>query len=784
MIWFFSWLLVVEAIGAGTLPLAMRLFRRLPDRGVVLAKPLGILLIGYFCWILGVLGILRFQQATALVVLVVMAAGCWVLWGKETLKQLSGLGMVVVASEAVFLLGLVGAALIRAHNPDISGTEKPMDFAILNALYRTDTLPAEDPWMSGHSISYYYFGYLLLALVSKLSAVPAAVGYNLGVSLVYALLLAGSFSLAFNILTSIGRGWSLSRRLLGALVAPIVIGVMGNLEVGLEVLAARGYSNDAFWRLVAIKGLAPATQPDGWLPTSFWWWWRASRIIPTIKPDGITEFPYFSFILGDLHPHFIALPWALLTVGLALAAILNRVADRQNTLFDWTGRVTVAIALGFLLVGNSWDFPSYTALFWLGALVPLGSEDWKLRAVLPRLKELALISLLSVLLYAPFFLGFASQTKGIGLSSDRTPLVSLLIIFGPVLFAIAAFAAWQGWSATAVQARSQSSSRLLPAFGGLLIASSLLLGSAALLVGILVLAIAAYRKVQTDATERNSHLAATVFVLTLAALGLILVTVPEFVFLVDLFGTRMNTVFKFQYEAWLLLGLAASVGTVCMAGKLKPAVLRWAILTPPVLLVAVGLLYPWAATVSKTQDYRAQPTLDGAAFYQSVRPDDFAAIQWLSSSAQGRPVVLEATGGEYSEYARVSTFSGLPSVLGWAGHEVQWRGRGEEPQQRTQDIDAIYSTADRTTVSALLAKYRVRYVFVGSLEVEKYGPGVAGRFSGILEPVFRQGAVTVYRVPAQSGTGTSDDILGLTGTPKTWGVDRILAMLWRSEARG
>lgn len=109
--------------------------------------------------------------------------------------------------------------------------------------------------------------------------------------------------------------------------------------------------------------------------------------------------------------------------------------------------------------------------------------------------------------------------------------------------------------------------------------------------------------------------------------------------------------------------------------------------------------------------------------------------------------MLEATGGDYSEYARVSTFSGLPSVLGWGGHELQWRGRGEEPQRRTQDIDAIYEGADPAALRGLLDRYKVQYVFVGSLEVERYGPPVLDRFDRVLELVHRQGRVSIYRVP-------------------------------------
>jgi uncharacterized membrane protein len=811
VIWFLLYLVAVELMGLALLPLAVRLFRPLADRGVLFAKPLGILLIGYSCWLLGTLGMLRSQQATIALLVVLAGAASWLTWGRECLSWLRGHARVVVAMEMVFLLSFAAAALVRAYNPEISGTEKPMDFAILNALYRTEQFPAADPWMSGFSISYYYFGYLLLALVAKFAGVPAAAGYNLAVALVFALLLAGCYSVTFNLFSGLRSGWSLTRRLLLALVAPLMIGLMGNLEIGFEVLAARGIGDSAFWNWVGVKGIQPAVDSQGWLPTAHWWWWRASRVVPTIKPDGITEFPYFSFILGDLHPHFTALPWGLLALSLSLSALLGRGARWTGRLLtrtggrdagdaagedgnhpdpetaatdyeteavladlgaeaparvaggsqasatatkgwvreEWLEIVLPALALGFLMVGNSWDFPTYTGLFWLSVLVPIGAEDWKRPVLLAKVKKLLLTSVLSLVLYAPFFPGFSSQTKGIGLSTDKTPWISMMILFGTFLVVQAVFLLWKNWPATGDRPAAESAT-LWAIWGvgaGLLVLSPLL-GSGALILGFVVLAGGLARRWLSAGEKVNGReAAARRFMALLLVASFLLIVGPEFVFIVDLFGTRMNTVFKFQYQAWLLLGVGSAVALGWVATELRPALLRWAAVICTALLVGVGLLYPLTSTPSKAEEFRGSPTLDGAVFYQNVRPDDYEAIQWLARTSVGRPVVLEATGGDYSEYARVSTFSGLPSVLGWGGHEVQWRGRGEESQRRTADIDSIYQGADRAAIRGILDRYAVQYVFVGSLEFDKYGPAVANRFDGVLEPVHRQGRVTVYRVP-------------------------------------
>jgi uncharacterized membrane protein len=231
---------------------------------------------------------------------------------------------------------------------------------------------------------------------------------------------------------------------------------------------------------------------------------------------------------------------------------------------------------------------------------------------------------------------------------------------------------------------------------------------------------------------------------------LLLVVVLEFVYIHDSFGTRMNTVFKFYYHVWLLLGLASGPGLALWLGRsvfsvpAGPARCLGALALAAI--VAAGLAYPLAATWTKSNRFRGPATLDGAAFLERSKPGDAAAIRWLAQRP-GRPVVLEAVGGDYQEYARVSTFSGLPTVIGWIGHELQWRGQLDEYNRRQQDVEAIYRRADREQTMRLLERYQVRYVFAGSLEREKYGRQVDERLGQWLPAAFRHEGTTVYEVP-------------------------------------
>jgi len=235
----------------------------------------------------------------------------------------------------------------------------------------------------------------------------------------------------------------------------------------------------------------------------------------------------------------------------------------------------------------------------------------------------------------------------------------------------------------------------------------------------------------------------TLFVLLIIATALLLTLSVEFIYLRDTFGTRMNTVFKFYYQAWILLALASAYGVYYVIEKAK-GLGRSLFLVGVAVLVALGMVYPLAAGFDKAGGFAPQPTLDGLAYVRQHSPDVYAAVQWLNENVSGTPVILEVTGGSFTEYGRVSSRTGLPTVLGWGGHELQWRGNYDEPGRREPDINAIYSSTDVQHILTLLEKYGITYVYVGSLERGKYNPAALAKFDRFMDVAFQQGNVTIY----------------------------------------
>jgi len=238
------------------------------------------------------------------------------------------------------------------------------------------------------------------------------------------------------------------------------------------------------------------------------------------------------------------------------------------------------------------------------------------------------------------------------------------------------------------------------------------------------------------------------FVFILILMGGLLVTFVEFYYLRDQFGSRMNTIFKFYYQTWIFWGIAAAFGTAVLLKGLRGI---WNILFRIgfAMLIIAALAYPILSLWNKTSGFIPPNgySLDGTAYLDRSAPDEMAGIRWLENSPDG--VVIEAVGPQYSEFARVATISGQPNVLGWAGHESQWRGGRKEIGTREEDIQAIFSSNDWEYTKLLLDMYNVRYIFVGNLERRTYRVNETKfeRFLG--EPVFKAGQVSVYEIPRE-----------------------------------
>jgi YYY domain-containing protein len=504
-------------------------------------------------------------------------------------------------------------------------------------------------------------------------------------------------------------------------------------------------------------------------------WWPSRAVWDSLaNEDGtlrqeyaITEFPFFSFLLGDLHPHVLSLPWSLLAVAAALNVTLrSRAPDFRSR--AGLGRLALTgIVLGGLYAINSWDLPTYLLLY-LGALALLYARF----APSPRrffwahyAQQAGAVILASYLLFFPFHLGFTAPTQGfpLGIAPARTGLTEFLVIFGLFFVPLLAFVLHmvRVRSPQSVPETPQESSFVQPA---LRIAHQptvpldrwplvallflLVLGNVVgwplfvLLPVALLACLAAY---DHRAQPGRS------FALWAFAVGTLVVWGTDVVYLQDNYGSpRMNTIFKFYYQVWLVWGTLAAYAVWALLQRRSARWQRALWLLPFVLLMWGALVYPALAPAGMP----SSPTLDGLAYIDQRDPDEAAAITWINSNTPSNAVIVQAPGQPYkSSTARIASATGRPTVIGWTQHERLWRGGQtgmlEEVRTRENDVIALYTTTDAEQAQALMDKYAIEYVYVGAAEralvAEQNAPADAlTKFDTSMQRVFEQGDVVIY----------------------------------------
>jgi YYY domain-containing protein len=718
---------LIELIGLGAAPLAGVLLARLPGAGLGLGKVLGLLLATWLVWLGGSTTLVPYGAGSAaLWVALVCALGllAWVrAWrGRRAVARGEPRGWLAKrrwrrlaarvpepdplrtplfwGAEAVFLVAFAAMALLVAYSPDVWNTEKPMDMAFLNAANRAGTFPPEDPWLAGADLNYYYLGQLAMALLVKLTAVAPDEGYNVAVAALFALAASAVFTVG-GTLWAAARG---PRRAVHAGVAAVVLVlVAGNLE-GARLLIADG---------------GPLREYD---------WFAASRVVD----DTINEFPWFSFLLGDLHAHVLALPFTLLALAFALQVVLDgpRFAPRGRAVLEGAA---AALAVGFLYAVNSWSYPVMAGLLAL-AVVP-----WLREARAARWLLLVLAG--SALLVLPFHLSFDPSARGIGVVEEGAGFARWvrdeLLLFGS-LAGLVALAYAGRLMASRRPGRNAAWIAAAAAFAGSLLAA-LDYAHVALLAVALIVALHGLLRATPPAR----------MVWLLVAGGIACLLGPELLYVRDEFDDgplyRMNTVFKLDYQAWLLLGLGG-VGAFAWRGEwLARRRLRWTLVPLAALLAAAALVYPVAGTYARKDAFSRSPTLDGLGWLRERAPGDPGAIAWLNEHAADGAVVLESVGDDYSAFghARISTFTGLPTVLGWPGHELQW---GHRAGTRREDVERMYESPTTGRADELLRRYDVRYVVVGPLERTEYGDAGSAKWDSLGRRVYERDGTTVWRL--------------------------------------
>ncbi|MCY3798692.1 MAG: DUF2298 domain-containing protein [Chloroflexi bacterium] len=679
----FSWWLWISLAGAAAFPLCLGLLRGLPDKGYTLARALGLLLATFIFWLLASFGFLDNSAGSIILSWLLLLIFSLLAYqrfadGNEIAAWWRENRALVLAAELLFVVLFFGWAFFRAHQNGLSATEKPMELAFFSAAQRSVAFPPNDPWMSGYAISYYYMGYVMWSALATLSGIGSTIGFNLTVASLFALAGLTAFGVAYNLVRSRMRAnadrgpaaASSPAAIASGLLAMALLVLVGNFQMifieapiqaraaSLEDLVFWGPQAQPKFNEGAYQQRADARVTLHSSTWGNWWWFRSSRVITDYDLDGkpigtqpIDEFPAFSFILGDNHPHVLALPFAMMGIGMMLNLTLNRRRPTRDEILLY------GLAVGGLTFLNAWDGPIYLCGF-VGAEAlrrlmrsecgRLAGGDW---IALARFS--ATLALIALIAYLPHFVGFRSQAGGLLPNLlHPTQFRHFFIMFGPLIAPLGAYLlieTWRGRLAHRLNWRFAltAAGMLLLTLAGIMILLGALIAlsnpnlavigntaiaaeefgetasriiqrridfgltSIILLLGIvIVLARVFPARAQAQAGGEVAitwikYPGASGFALLLIGMGLFLTLFPDFLYLKDNFGVRINTVFKFYYQAWALWSIAAAYAAYSImadSGLPRPhPLLRLGFALIVALSMAAGLVYTAESLYHRSQ---------------------------------------------------------------------------------------------------------------------------------------------------------------------------------------
>lgn len=783
----FQWWMATLVVGAAAIPITKRVFRGWWDDGYVFAKAIGLAFVTYLVWVGGSIHVLPFTRPIVIMaVLAIFLAGVLIekVFGQVPTANSRKSIATYAGLEALFFGALVFWSYIKAHEPSIHGLEKFMDYGFMQSALNSRFFPPADMWYQGGTINYYYFGHVTSALLSRLSGIPLEYGFNLMLATLFAYTVSISFSIGYGLqkmahsLTLMHSGSKKSplphqhriheppdhrfsvRAIAGGLITAFLVSLAGNMQT--VYAFTKGYTGEdvvpfwtVFWPLSEVLQKLPVGMQT-------YWYANATRFIPF----SIHEFPSYSFVVSDIHGHVLSLPFTLVFIAFLIHIFhmrfnsiphnvgsgANRAGESMSHgvnspvtyLYELWPLIFAGVFSGILLMTNALDGPIYFGLFvfltvasrpaytvFQKLLHPISSVSRSVSIGL----AVGVSAIALVVTILPFLSHFSSFVSGIAVNCPPQFLENSKV--GPVIF-------------ETVDKCQKSPFWMLYLLWGFFWFNGLILIGSIVSVRIIQATDGGKITAAMEIIRERRPIHTVLALLFVFSVGLIVF--PEFFYFKDIYPAhfRSNTMFKLGYQAFLMYAIISAYVIVTIVSE------RWGtkwkrgvfllLLVPQLFLVSI---YPYFSVRSYFGELRSYVGLDGLSWLRDQYPDDYDVVLWFRSEVAGQQrdaVVLEADGDSYTDYNRISAFTGIPTVIGWAVHEWLWRGSYDVVAPRREDVRLIYEEADADTTRSLLRRYGVTHIVIGGIEREKYPNMDVGKLESLGKAVFSRPTLTVVEV--------------------------------------
>ncbi len=685
------WDLALFVLGMAVLPFTSVLFGRIHPGTYFFGKTIGLAICAYITWLFASIGVVGFTVTSCIVFLIITAVAVYgiaiyIYKKKKATFFLSFSLETVLGCELIFLIILLFFTWYLEHRVPSTETERMMNYAFMVTLSKSSTMPPADLWAAGDSLNYYYFGHYLITYLSKLSFVDPSVGYTLGMNTIATFCCVFSYMIVAMLLALNSR---CSRLLcnIGGLVGGVAVTFCGNMHYVIFYKIA-----PMLWEILRIEGQKPS-----------YWFANSTRYIGYIPQNDldktITEFPIYSFLIGDLHAHVIDIMMTLTIMGLLIAYSANdriatgRRAQGTEDVTIWKRLICdvtdsrlllIAFLLGISAMSNFWNYPIYfvvsLCIITATSIKRNGINGYTCVMLLPVGLIFFGISQLEML---PFSLSFDMMFNGVRLCQIHSRFYQLVVLWGLPVSVLIIFAFY-------------------------------------LFVG----------------RKKGRIQFSDILTMLIGLSGVGLVIMAEIVFLADIYISsfpRCNTMFKLTYQTFIFFGIVMGY---CIVRVLSDGIddisgikeyvserrIRTAMSVCAFLLVCtLGYFFTAGRMWFGKLKFSSYKGLDCTLQLKEDLAQEMDAVDWINENITGDEVILVSYGDSYTNSCMIPVLTGHPTVVGWSTHEWLWRNSRDYVTDRQIDVRDIYEGTDAYEVERLITKYGIDYIYVGPMEYEKFG---------------------------------------------------------------
>ena len=780
MIDIFFILFTIYLLGFVSFILFFRHLDILNDRGLFVSKIIGLVFISSFVWLLTLftpIPNLGYVWRISFLIFVIVAI--LKLLNKEFRREIINFIISkktqILLYEFIFLSVFFFFVLLRMYDNNAVGTERPMDSMMLNSVFNSYYNPPNDLWMSGNKISYYYFGYWIFAGFYSIIFFDTNNLYNLSFGLIPALSSAAALSFISNFLY-ITKNNKLK------FIKPIFVAIITPFFL---VFSSNFYGFVLLLDYIKIFPLSILNWLHGdkhvtiqnyeyFIPQDFWWWWKSSRIINSYKNNEsldftINEFPFFSFLLGDFHPHMISIPFFITTLILFTSYFVGSkyiYLSHKRPKISYLFTLLLILFIGSTGFINMWNLSFFVLFTFILIYFYFYINKFQIKIIITSkfIREILLVWIIGILVFGNFY--FITSDSNISypfisfnyITTRPIHLIYVWIIPFSIIIPLLYFMFHENFYTKSKLSLFKTKSNLL--FISLFIATSiiwaivnmviseqslaqLLLSLIFFYIFYLPLFFLIYHLI-TKTIKNNDVLKLSYYLLLFTAF--ILLYLSELFYVKDIFGNRMNTIFKFHYQVWIVFSITSGISLKFLLEYNLRNITRIILSISFLILATSNIYFVTASYLTKIKESsNLNPNLSSINQLENDT-NKYELIKYLRLNSNHNDVIIETQGKSYTNDSQISSESRIPTILGWVGHQLQWRSNHSDIYNREEDIDTFYISNDSQEIINIINKYSITMIILGPNEIEKYNINSLNKFLNISEIIYKNNDYTLLKV--------------------------------------